>query len=68
MIRSNLMNYVVLVFRKVFGFEEQRAIKHMKEVHELGKSILWIGDREEAENYVYQLQKWRLQSVLEKGD
>jgi ATP-dependent Clp protease adaptor protein ClpS len=62
------MNYVVLVFRKVFGFEEQRAIKHMKEVHELGKSILWIGDREEAENYVYQLQKWRLQSVLEKGD
>ena len=64
----NLMNYVVLVFRKVFGFEEQRAIKHMKEVHELGKSILWIGDREEAENYVYQLQKWRLQSVLEKGD
>ena len=40
----------------------------MKEVHELGKSILWIGDREEAENYVYQLQKWRLQSVLEKGD
>jgi len=64
----NLMNYVVLVFRKVFGFEEQRAIKHMKEVHELGKSILWIGDREEAENYVFQLQKWRLQSVLEKGD
>ena len=64
----NLMNYVVLVFRKVFGFEEQRAIKHMKEVHELGKSILWIGDREEAENYVYQLQKWRLQSVLEKDD
>ena len=64
----NLMNYVVLVFRKVFGFEEQKATKHMKEVHELGKSILWIGDREEAENYVYQLQKWRLQSVLEKDD
>ena len=64
----NLMNYVVLVFRKVFGFGEQKAIKHMKEVHELGKSILWTGEREQAESYVFQLQKWRLQAVLEKDD
>ena len=40
----NLMNYVVMVFRKVFGYGEQKAIKHMKEVHELGKSILWTGE------------------------
>ena len=26
----NLMNYVVMVFRKVFGYGEQKAIKHMK--------------------------------------
>ena len=64
----NLMNYVVMVFRKVFGFAEQKAIKHMKEVHELGKSILWVGEREQAESYVIQLQKWRLQAVLEKDD
>ena len=64
----NLMNYVVMVFRKVFGYGEQKAIKHMKEVHELGKSILWTGDREQAESYVYQLQRWRLQAVLEKDD
>ena len=64
----NLMNYVVLVFRKVFGFGEQKAIKHMKEVHDLGKSILWTGEREQAESYVFQLQKWRLQAVLEKDD
>lgn len=64
----NLMNYVVMVFRKVFGYGEQKAIKHMKEVHELGKSILWIGEREQAESYVFQLQKWRLQAVLEKDD
>ena len=44
----NLMNYVVMVFRKVFGFAEQKAIKHMKEVHELGKSILWVGEREQV--------------------
>ena len=64
----NLMNYVVLVFRKVFGYGEQKAIKHMKEVHELGKSVLWTGEREQAESYVFQLQKWRLQAVLEKND
>ena len=64
----NLMNYVVMVFRKVFGYGEQKATKHMKEVHELGKSILWMGEREQAESYVYQLQRWRLQSVLEKND
>ena len=64
----NLMNYVVLVFRKVFGFGEQKAIQHMKEVHELGKSILWTGEREQAESYVFQLQKRRLHAVLEKDD
>ena len=64
----NLMNYVVRVFRKVFGYGEQKAIKHMKEVHELGKSVLWTGEREQAESYVFQLQKWRLQAVLEKDD
>ena len=64
----NLMNYVVMVFRKVFGFDEQKATKHMREVHELGKSVLWTGEREQAETYVYQLQRWRLQTVSERDD
>ena len=64
----NLMNYVVMVFRKVFGFDEQKATKHMREVHELGKSVLWTGEREQAETYVYQLQRWPLQTVLERDD
>jgi len=64
----NLMNYVVMVFRKVFGYDEQKATKHMREVHELGKSVLWTGEREQAETYVYQLQRWRLQTVLERDD
>ena len=40
----------------------------MKEVHELGKSVLWAGEREQAENYAYQLQRWRLQTILEEDD
>jgi ATP-dependent Clp protease adaptor protein ClpS len=64
----NLMNYVVMVFRKVLGFNETRAIKHMREVHEKGRSVVWVGNREQAENFTYQLQHWRLQTVLEKDD
>ena len=64
----NLMNYVVMVFKKVFGYSDIKATKHMMEVHESGKSILWVGEREQAENYAYQLQRWRLQTILEKDD
>ena len=64
----DLMNYVVMVFRKVFGFDEDRAIKHMREVHEIGRSVVWIGNRERAENFAYQLQHWRLQTLLEQDD
>lgn len=64
----NLMNYVVMVFRKVFGYDETRATKHMLEVHEQGCSIVWSGERELAEGYVYQLQRWKLQATLEADD
>ena len=64
----NLMNYVVMVFRKVLGFDETRAIRHMREVHEVGRSVVWVGNRERAETFAYQLQHWRLQTILEKDD
>ncbi len=64
----NLMNYVVMVFQKVLGFEEARAIRHMREVHEKGRSIVWSGGRERAETFAYQLQHWRLQAILERDD
>ena len=64
----NLMSYVVMVFKKVLGFNETKATKHMREVHELGRSIVWSGNREKAENFAYQLQHWHLQTILEKDD
>ena len=64
----NLMNYVVMVFKKVLGFDDTEATKHMREVHEQGRSVVWSGDREMAENYAYQLQHWHLQTILEKDD
>jgi ATP-dependent Clp protease adaptor protein ClpS len=64
----NLMSYVVMVFRKVFGFNESTARKHMLEVHEQGRSIVWSGLREKAEAYAFTLQQWHLTAVLEPDE
>ena len=64
----NLMSYVVMVFKKVFGFDETRARKHMLEVHEKGRSIVWSGVREQAEAYVFTLQQWHLTAILESDE
>ena len=60
----NLMSYVVMIFRKVFGFDLESARRHMFEVHHLGRSILWTGNREKAEAYAHTLQKWQLSAIL----
>ena len=62
----NLMPYVVMVFKKIFGYDHERSTKHMREVHEEGMSILWTGAREKAELYVYALQQWQLTALLQK--
>jgi len=64
----NLMSYVVMVFKKVFGFDEMTARKHMLEVHEQGRSVVWVGGREQAEAYVFTLQQWHLTAVLESDE
>ena len=64
----NLMSYVVLVFKKVFGFDEKTARQHMLEVHEQGRSVVWSGLREKAEAYAFTLQQWHLTAVLEADE
>ena len=64
----NLMSYVVMVFKKVLGFDESRARKHMLEVHEQGRSVVWTGVRETAEAHVFTLQQWHLTAVLEPDE
>ena len=64
----NLMSYVVMVFRKVLGFDEMTARKHMLEVHEQGRSIVWSGVREQAEAYAFTLQQWHLTAVIEADE
>ena len=62
----NLMSYVTMVFQRVFGYPREKAEKHMLEVHQKGRSILWSGMRERAELYVQQLHGYLLLATLEK--
>ena len=62
----NLMSYVTMVFQRVFGYPRDKAEKHMLEVHQKGRSILWSGMRERAELYVQQLHGYLLLATIEK--
>lgn len=64
----NLMSYVTMVFQKVFGYTREKAERHMLEVHERGRSIVWSGLRERAELYVQQLHGYLLLATLERVD
>jgi ATP-dependent Clp protease adaptor protein ClpS len=64
----NLMVYVTHVFMKLFGWERQKAEKHMMEVHAKGKSVLVREGAEKAEFYVHQLQHYKLQATMEPAE
>ena len=63
----NLMSYVTRVFQKVLGFAREQAERHMLEVHQKGRSVVWTGAREQAELYVQQLQSHLLLTTLERS-
>ena len=64
----NLMTYVTHVFMRLFGWERQKAQKHMLEVHEKGKSVLVREGAEKAEFYVHELQKYKLHATMERAE
>ena len=63
----NLMSYVTMVFRRVFGFSREKAEQHMMEVHQKGRSVVWSGGRERAELYVQQLHGYLLLATMERA-
>lgn len=63
----NLMSYVTLVFMRVFGYPRTRAERHMLEVHNHGRSLVWSGAREQAEHYVHQLHSYQLLAQMEQA-
>jgi len=64
----NLMQYVTMVFKKVFGYSDEKATALMMQVHKKGRSLVWAGEKEKAEFYVQQLHSFQLNASMEKED
>jgi ATP-dependent Clp protease adaptor protein ClpS len=64
----NLMGFVTLVLRRIFGYSEEEATRLMLEVHHLGESVVWTGEREKAEHYVRELQSYQLLAAMRKAE
>ncbi|MEM9481426.1 MAG: ATP-dependent Clp protease adapter ClpS [Verrucomicrobiota bacterium] len=62
----NLMSFVTLVIRRIFGYSEAKATELMLMVHEKGKAIVWTGEQERAEFFVQQLQGHQLLASMQK--
>ena len=63
----NLMEYVTLIVKKIFGYNDAKAHDLMLQVHHNGKAIVWSGHKEKAEFYVQQLHSHQLNATLESS-
>lgn len=64
----NLMSYVTYVFQTYFGYSKQKATRLMKEVHNLGKSIVASGSREQMEKDVAAMHGYGLWATVQQQD
>jgi ATP-dependent Clp protease adaptor protein ClpS len=64
----NLMSFVTLMIRRIFGYSESKATELMLQVHHKGRAIVWTGEREKAELFVQQLQSCQLLAAMEPVD
>ena len=51
----NLMSYVTYVFRKLFGYDQDKATKLMLDVHHKGRATVSSGSRDKVEGDVAKL-------------
>lgn len=59
-----LMDVVVRVLMKVFGYAKRKAESLMMTAHREGKVVVWTGDRERATSYCVQLGNHGLQATV----
>ena len=60
------MSVVVVIFKQIFGYSNNKATQLMMTVHHEGRAIVWSGLRERAETYCVKLQVAGLQSTIEQ--
>ena len=60
------MTVVVVIFKKIFGYSNNKCTQLMLAVHHEGRALVWSGHRERAESYCVKLQVSGLQSTIEQ--
>ena len=63
-----LMSYVVLVFRRLFGYDHETATKLMLQVHHEGRAVVSSGSREKAELDVFRLHEHGLWATMQHDE
>ncbi len=64
---SNSMDFVIMVLRKVFGYDIKKCEQLMLEAHEKGKAAVWIGALEVAELKADQIRSCGADPFVKKG-
>ncbi|HVC13896.1 MAG TPA: ATP-dependent Clp protease adaptor ClpS [Acidimicrobiales bacterium] len=62
-----LMEVVVRVLKKVFGYDSDRAERLMLIAHQEGKAVVWTGERDRAVRYCLELATFGLQSTVARS-
>ncbi len=61
------MKVVVVIFKRIFGYANNRCTQLMLTVHHEGRAVVWTGARERAESYTAKLQAAGLRATVERS-
>jgi ATP-dependent Clp protease adaptor protein ClpS len=64
----NTIDYVILVFQKLFGYSRAKATRLTMQVHHEGKAVVSSGSREKCEADVARLHAYGLWATMQKDD
>lgn len=64
----NTMDYVTLVFQKLFGYSKAKAEQLMLDVHHKGRAVVSSGPKEKAEVDVFRLHEHGLWATMQQED
>lgn len=64
----NTIDYVIVVFQKLFGYSKQKAEKLTMDVHLSGKAVVSSGTRQKAEIDVFRLHEHGLWATMQHDE
>jgi ATP-dependent Clp protease adaptor protein ClpS len=64
----NTIDYVAIVFQKLFGYSKTKAMRLTMDVHTKGRAVVSNGTREKAELDVFRLHEHGLWATMQHDD